>query len=182
MQAALRDNQRRGDKLALFWALYGIFKKEFWIGGACRGLADVLLVILPYTLRYLIQFATDSYVAHRSNKDGPPVWHGIAYLAGIITMLTLQTFAHNHYMYLLGVIGGQSRAILTSAIFDKSMRVMGRKAAYKPSEKASKTKGDDDWSTGNLTGLLSVDCARIGVRISSSQSHLLESAILFVGA
>ena len=183
MQAALRENHRRRDKLALFWALYSIFKKEFWIGGACRGLADVLLVLLPYTLKYLIQFATDSYIANLPNKDGPPLWHGMAYLAGIVAMLTLQTFAHNHYMHLLGAIGGQSRAILTSAIFNKSMRVMGRKKTStgvdrkrnnKPSKKEPEKKQDENWSASDLTGLLSVDCARIAVSVNSTTPQLPE--------
>lgn len=153
------------------------------IGGICRGLADILLVVTPYTLRYLIQFVMDSWVAGQAHRDGPPVWHGIAYLAGIIAMLTIQTFAHNHYMYLLGVIGGQSRAVLTSAIFDKSMRVMGRGRAAAVEDhtsvsdtpkKASNEEEKEDWSTGQLTSLLSVDCARIAQ--AASGLHLLWTA------
>ena len=109
VQDAFKVNCQRGDKFALFWALYGVFSREFWIGGVCRGLADVLLVTTPYTLRYLIQFAIDSYVANLADKDGPPIWHGIAYLAGIVAMLAIQTFAHNHYMYLLGYRWSVSR-------------------------------------------------------------------------
>ncbi|KAI4113858.1 MAG: hypothetical protein LQ345_005249, partial [Seirophora villosa] len=190
---ALRANHQRGDRSALFWALYGVFKREFWIGGLCRGVADVLLVTLPYTLRYLIQFAMDSYQANLAHKDGPPMWQGVAYLAGIVTMLAIQTLAHNHYMYVLGVIGGQSRAVLTSAIFDKSMRVIGRgragaeekekPAGQDPAKKKKKSKScqkkaKDDLSTGHLTGLLSVDCARIAQ--AASGVHLLWTAPLSI--
>ncbi len=143
----------------------------------------MLLVITPYTLRYLIQFVMDSWVAGLADQDGPPIWHGIAYLTGIIVMLTIQTFAHNHYMYLLGVIGGQSRAVLTSAIFDKSMRVIGRGTAAAVDNQASdddapkqssKEEKKEDWSTGHLTGLLSVDCARIAQ--AASGTHILWTA------
>ena len=182
-QDAFKANCIRGDKFALFWALYGVFKKEFLIGGVCRGLADILLVVTPYSLRYLIQFVMDSWAAGHAHRDGPPVWHGIAFLAGIITMLTIQTFAHNHYMYLLGVIGGQSRAVLTSVIFDKSMRVMGRGRAAAMEDQASvsdapnkadKEEEKEDWSSGQLTGLLSVDCARISQ--TTSGLHMLWTA------
>lgn len=177
----------------MFWALYGAFKREFWIGGLCRGVADVLLVTLPYTLRYLIQFAMDSYEANIAHQNSPPIWHGIAYLAGIVAMLAIQTLAHNHYMYLLGVVGGQSRAVLTAAIFDKSVRVIGRvrvakedkensasqdAAKKKKNNKSPKEKAKDDRSTGHLTGLLSVDCARIAQ--TASGIHLLWTAPLSI--
>ena len=106
-------------------------------------------------------------------------------MAGIVAMLAIQTFAHNHYMYLLGVIGGQSRAILTSAMFDKSMRVMGRGRAIAVENQESdddapkqstKAKEKEDWSTGHLTGLLSVDCARIAQ--AASGIHILWTAPL----
>jgi len=149
--------------------------------------ADVLLVVTPYTLRYLIQFAIDSYVANATDHDGPPLWHGIAYLAGIVAMLIIQSFAHNHYMFMLGVIGGQCRAVLVSAIFEKSMRVMGRgnaNAAGKESginEKSSEStsgqnKGDEVWSSGQLTSFLSVDCARVGQ--TASAIHIVWTAPL----
>lgn len=121
------------------------------------------------------------------------MWQGVAYLAGIVTMLAIQTLAHNHYMYVLGVIGGQSRAVLTSAIFDKSMRVIGRgragaeekekPAGQDPAKKKKKSKScqkkaKDDLSTGHLTGLLSVDCARIAQ--AASGVHLLWTAPLSI--
>lgn len=203
MQEVFKEKHKGGDKFALFWALYRVFRTDFLIGGICRGIADVLLVIIPYTLRYLIQFAIDSYVAGLTHKNGPPLWHGIAYLAGIVVMLAIQTFCHNHYMFLLGVIGGQARAVLTSAIFDKSMRVMGRnkvteieehewddeeestskhsaekKTRNKKKSKAQKKKKEkkEEWSTGHLTGLLSVDCARIAQ--TASGLHILWTAPL----
>jgi ATP-binding cassette, subfamily C (CFTR/MRP), member 1 len=174
VQAVFETNVQRRYKFALFWALYEVFKREFWIGGVCRGLSDVLLVTTPYTLRYLIQFAIDSYIAHHSGQDGPPLWHGLAYLVGIICMLIIQSFTHNHYMWLLGVIGGQARSVLTSAIFDKSMKVMGKGKPVdhdesndeEPNEKEDskhplKQKKQEEWTTSQLTSLLSVDCSRI---------------------
>ena len=170
VQEAFKRNSKFGNKSALFSALYSVFKRDFLIGGVCRGVADILLVLTPYTLRYLIKFAEQSYVAGREGTKGPPVWHGIAYLAAVIIMLSIQTLAHNYYWYLLGVIGGESRAVLTAAIFDKAMRIEGRRRGalvngHQPDENnvKHKNRSEDvgDSSTGHLTNLLSVDCARV---------------------
>ncbi|ORY13587.1 hypothetical protein BCR34DRAFT_599760 [Clohesyomyces aquaticus] len=189
VQEIFKSNVQKRYKFALFWALYEVFKKEFWIGGICRGLADVLLVTTPYTLRYLIQFAIDSYTAHHTNREGPPLWHGLAYLIGIIAMLIIQSFTHNHYMYLLGVIGGQARAVLTAAIFDKAMKVMGKGVPVehedsdqdgygetKNGKPPVEGKHNEDWSASQLTGFLSVDCSRIAQ--TSSALHILWTAPL----
>ena len=166
VQEAFQRNSKSGNKSALFSALYSVFKRDFLIGGVCRGLADILLVLTPYTLRYLIKFAEQSYVAGREGTKGPPVSHGIAYLAAVIIMLSIQTLAHNYYWYLLGVIGGESRAVLTAAIFDKAMRVEGRRRGeivngQQPNKNNVKSEDVEHSSTGHLTNLLSVDCARV---------------------
>ena len=182
VQSSFDMNVRAGCKHALFWALYEVFKKEFWIGGMCRGMADILLVVTPHTLRYLIQFSTDAYVAHLSNKSGPPLWHGIAYLCSIIAMLVIQSLTHNHYMYLLGVIGGQSRAIMTSAIFNKSVRVLDKgkpldqDVTYERAGQESQEAEHEDYTTSLLAGFLSFDCARIAQ--TASAIHILWTAPL----
>ena len=181
VQEAFQRNCKSGNKSALRSALFSEFKREFIVGGVCRGLADVLLVLTPYTLRYLIKFADDSYVAGREHTKGPPVWQGIAYLAAVIIMLSVQTLAHNYYWYLLGVIGGESRAVLTAAIFDKAMRVEGRGRAatvksQQPNNKGSKDINDS--STGHLTNLLSVDCARVAQ--GAPRIHFLWTAPLSI--
>jgi ATP-binding cassette subfamily C (CFTR/MRP) protein 1 len=182
VQSSLDRNIQARYKHALFWALYEVFKKQFWIGGICRGIADILLVITPYTLRYLIQFSVDAYVAHLNNKPGPPLWHGVAYLCSIIAMLVVQSLTHNHYMYLLGVIGGQSRAIMTSAIFNKSVRVLDKgkpldqDAQYERGGQATQETDHEDYTASVLTGFLSSDCARIAQ--TASALHILWTAPL----
>ncbi|KAF2820855.1 P-loop containing nucleoside triphosphate hydrolase protein [Ophiobolus disseminans] len=176
VQNSFDNNIRTGRKHALFWALYGVFKKEFWMGGICRGMADILLVVTPYTLRYLIQFSMDAYVAHLSNKPGPPLWHGIAYLSGIITMLVIQSLTHNHYMYLLGVIGGQSRAILTSAIFNKSVRVLEKGKPLERDGQEGQETDNEDYTSSLVAGFISFDCARISQ--TASAIHILWTAPL----
>ena len=187
VQEALQRKCRSSSKSALASALFNVFKKEFITGGVCRGLADVLLVLTPYTLRYVIKFAEDSYVAGREHTKGPPVWQGIAYLTAVIIMLSVQTLAHNYYWYLLGVVGGECRAVLTAAIFEKAMRVEGRgRAATVKSQQLNGnnlkhhkgSKDIDHSSTGRLTNLLSVDCARVAQ--GAPRIHFLWTAPLSI--
>jgi hypothetical protein len=153
--------------------------------------ADVLLVTTPYTLRYLIQFTMDAHAAGLGGDAGPPVAQGIGLLVGIAAMLLVQTLAHNHFMFLLGTIGGQSRAVLVSAIFDKAMRISGRGSPDDVSEpgkggkgqKGGDGKGGDgkgadgkEHTLGGLTNFMSVDCARIDR--STTAIHMLWTAPL----
>ncbi|RYP20942.1 hypothetical protein DL765_002479 [Monosporascus sp. GIB2] len=182
------SNQERGDKFPLWWALYDTFKREFWIAGVCRGLADILLVTTPYTLRFLIQHVMDSYQAGLEGLPVPPLAHGIGLLVGVAAMLLIQTLAHNQFMFLMGVIGGQSRSMLVSAIFGKSMHTRGRGSSApgtgtqgvkeapgsavsaESNQKDSSTADDPtthkrldakEHSIGHLTNFMSVDCNRI---------------------
>lgn len=188
VQSRFASNLDSGQRFPLWWALYDTFKRELWIAGLCRGLADVLLVTAPYTLRFLIQHVMDSYQEGLQGKTGPPLAHGIGLLVGVAVMLLVQTLAHNQFMFLMGVMGGECRAVLTSAIFNKSMRIRGRGVSSSKNrtgevEKASKearstesnksnyptvsdpttskkTEKEDD-SIGYLTNFMSVDCNRI---------------------
>lgn len=186
VQNEFRARCAAGDKNPLWGALFSAFKAEFYIGGVCRGTADCLLVLVPFLSRYLIQFTIDSYIAHISNDDGPPVKVGIGYLAGLVAMLTTQSLAHNHYMYLMSVIGGRTRAILSSSIFEKSGSIHERakrttqsssggpngseesRFAEKPTRKNKKaSQKDQDHTAGHITNLISVDCSRIAQTVSA---------------
>ncbi|KAH9905494.1 P-loop containing nucleoside triphosphate hydrolase protein [Xylariomycetidae sp. FL2044] len=150
-------HRERDAKFPVWWALYDTFKREFWIGGACRGVADVLLVVIPYTLRYLIQFVMDAYQAGLENRGGPPIVKGIGLLAGIAAMLLVQTLSHNQFMYTLGAIGGESRAALVSMIFDKSLQITGRGI----SQDVKGENNQNNPTVDHLTSLVSVDCNRV---------------------
>jgi hypothetical protein len=181
VQESFKARCAAGEKNPLWGALFSAFRNEFYIGGVCRGIADCLLVMVPFLSRYLIQFTIDSYVARFSDKAGPPVTEGIAYLAGLVVMLTAQSLAHNHYMYLMSVIGGRARAVLCSSIFEKSGNIQEKtdelqSLASDPSgnEKPSlskqprtKKEADQDHTPGHIVNLISVDCSRIAQTVSA---------------
>lgn len=126
VSAAFKKGVEAGYKAPLFWALYSTFKAEFLFGGLCRLVSDLFVVGSPYTLRYLIQFALESYYANFEGVEPPPVSHGYGLVFGIICMQVIQSFCTNHFFYNGHMVGGQTRAVLITAIFNKSLRISGR--------------------------------------------------------
>jgi ATP-binding cassette subfamily C (CFTR/MRP) protein 1 len=129
LQASFKMRMERGDRYPLIWALHETFKFEFWIGGSCQFFANILQVVSPYTLRYLIQFATDAYAAQRAGQPPPHIGRGIGLVIGITVMQMLQSLGTNHFIYRGMMVGGQSRAVLISVIFEKAMSISGRAKA-----------------------------------------------------
>jgi ATP-binding cassette subfamily C (CFTR/MRP) protein 1 len=109
--------------------MHETFKKEFWIGGFCNLGATVLGVISPFTLRYLISFATQAYYAQHSRAPAPPIGRGIGLVIAITIMQMLQSLGTNHFIYRGQIVGAQTRGVLTNLIFEKAMRISGRARA-----------------------------------------------------
>ena len=121
----------RGDRYPLFWAMYETFRREFWIGGISQFFASIFQVMSPYTLRYLIAFATEAYLSHRDpiHHRPPPIGRGIGLTFAVTAMQIFQTLGTNHFIYRGMIVGAQSRAVLISIIFEKAMRISGRAKA-----------------------------------------------------
>lgn len=138
---------------------------------------------MSFVSRFLIQFVIDSYIAHLRDEVGPPLSYGVGYLAAMVIMLVIQSFAHNHYMYLMSVIGGRSRAILVSAIFEKSANVR-RLGNSVPAAKIQKKRAVPDnqdryHMSGHIIDLVTVHCSRIDKTVSAI--HMLWTAPLSLG-
>jgi ABC-type multidrug transport system fused ATPase/permease subunit len=145
LQASFKKRVARGDRYPLLWALHETFQKEFWIGGICQFFSNILQVISPYTLRYLIQFANDAYSAQHAGKPIPHIGNGIGLVIGITFMQMCQSLGTNHFIYRGMMVGGQSRAVLISVIFEKAMSISGRaKAGGKSIEDGEEKKVEDD--------------------------------------
>ncbi|KAK3952146.1 P-loop containing nucleoside triphosphate hydrolase protein [Pseudoneurospora amorphoporcata] len=189
MRESYKRRVEKGEKYPLLWALHETFFWEFWIGGMCQLAASVLQVMSPFTLRYLIQFATDAWVANHSGAPPPGIGAGLGLVFGVTAMQILQSLCINHFIYRGMLIGGMARASLISLIYEKSMLISGRakaggadapdvpaaKAAAekdaKKEKKKNKKKGkkgqadvDGDgagWGNGRIINLMSVDTYRI---------------------
>ncbi|RFU34609.1 hypothetical protein B7463_g1692, partial [Scytalidium lignicola] len=129
LQASFKMRVERGDKYPLLWAMHETFKFEFWVGGFCQFFANLFQVISPYTLRYLIQFATDAYIAQQGGLPPPHIGRGLGLVFGITIMQMCQSLGTNHFIYRGMMVGGQSRSVLISLIFEKSMSISGRAKA-----------------------------------------------------
>ncbi|TVY33255.1 Multidrug resistance protein [Lachnellula subtilissima] len=144
LQASFKKRVARGDKYPLLFALHETFKTEFWIGGTCQFFANIFQVVSPYTLRYLIQFADDAYVAQKEGKPVPHIGNGIGLVIGITFMQMCQSLGTNHFIYRGMMVGGQSRAVLISVIFEKAMSISGRaKAGGRAIEEGKETKVEE---------------------------------------
>ena len=118
-----------GDKYPLLWALHETYLWEFWLGGFCHLVSALLQVVAPFTLRFLIQFATDAWFASTKGTPSPPIGRGLGLVFGITAMQIVQSLCTNHFIYRGMVVGGMARASLISMIYEKSMVITGRAKA-----------------------------------------------------
>ena len=86
-------------------------------------------MISPFTLRYLISFATEAYYAQQYHSPAPSIGRGIGLVIAITVMQMLQSLGTSHYIYRGQIVGGQTRGVLTNLIFEKAMRISGRARA-----------------------------------------------------
>lgn len=129
LTASFKKRVARGDKYPLVWAMHETFKFEFWVGGCCQLFASIFQVMSPFTLRYLISFANQAYSASALHIAKPNIAHGVGLVIGITLMQMLQSLGTNHFIYRGQMVGGQSRAVLITAIFEKAMKISGRAKA-----------------------------------------------------
>ena len=147
LHASFQKRVARGDKYPLLWAVHETFKYEFWLGGICNLFSNILQVLSPFTLRYLISFASSAYLAQHNHTKAPHIANGIGLVIGITCMQLLQSMGTNHFIYRGQMVGAQTRGVLITAIFEKAMKLSGRaKAGGKAVE------GERDASADDMTG------------------------------
>jgi ATP-binding cassette, subfamily C (CFTR/MRP), member 1 len=142
MVASFKRRVAAGERNPLIFALHETFKFEFWLGGFCQLSSSIFQVLSPFTTRYLIQFASDAYIAQRTGRPAPNIGKGIGIVLAITFMQICQSLGTNQFIYHGMMIGGQARAVLINAIFDKSLKISGRAKA------GGKAVGDEKTSNG----------------------------------
>jgi ATP-binding cassette subfamily C (CFTR/MRP) protein 1 len=167
MKESFQRRVANGDKYPLLWAMHETFFKEFWLGGLFQLSSSILQVMSPFTLRYLIQFSTDAYIASSQGLPAPHIGAGIGLVLGVTAMQILQSLGTNHFIYRGMLIGGMNRASLISLIYEKSMVISGRakaggaelpdipaaKVVEKESEKKGKGKGGEKGAPEGQAGV-----------------------------
>jgi ATP-binding cassette, subfamily C (CFTR/MRP), member 1 len=142
LMASFKRRVAAGERYPLIFAMHETFKGEFWFGGMCNLASSVFQVLSPFLTRYLIQFANDAYDAQRSQRPAPNIGKGIGIVIAITFLQICQSLGTNQFIYHGMMIGGQARAVLINAIFDKSMKISGRAKA------GGKAIGDEQTSNG----------------------------------
>ncbi|KAI0925971.1 hypothetical protein AcV5_008554 [Taiwanofungus camphoratus] len=141
-----KDGRKR-PSLAL--ALNDSVKWWFWSGGFMKLVADISSVLSPLVVKALINFATESYSAHRSgqNEDVPPVGRGVGLAIGLLLMQVLTSFCTHHFFYRATSTGVLLRGGLITAIYDRSLRLT--------------TRARSTLTNGKLVNHISTDVSRI---------------------
>ncbi|KAI5779576.1 P-loop containing nucleoside triphosphate hydrolase protein [Geopyxis carbonaria] len=200
LQASFTERKNRGDKNPLLFSLNEVFFKEFWLAGACRLVADILLVINPFLLRFLIAFAVESYRASAGGYPGPPIGRGVGLAVGIAVIQGVTSVTVSQFIYRSMMVGGQARAGLIAMTFDKSLKISGRAKAggdaaqaFTLAEQQKKNQGDSNekkgkkekksakkegeggaWSNGRVVNLMGTDSYRVDQ--AASWFHIIWTA------
>lgn len=150
LNASFKKRRAKGQKYPLLKAMHETYFVEFWVGGACQLSSSILQVMSPFTLRYLIQFATDAYVAETTGQPRPSIGRGLGLVFGVTGMQMLQSLCTNHFIYRGMLIGGMARADLINLIYEKSMVLSARaKAGGKAITDTPENENTDNEKPGN---------------------------------
>ena len=129
LQVSFNKRVARGDKYPLLWSMHETFKTEFTIGGLCGLTSSIFQVISPFTLRFLITFATEAYYAQHNGTPAPGIGRGVGLVLAVTIMQMIQSLATSHFIYRGMLVGGQVRGVLIAVIFEKATKLSGRAKA-----------------------------------------------------
>ncbi|KAI0268425.1 ABC transporter [Russula aff. rugulosa BPL654] len=132
---------------SLTWAMNDAIKWWFWSGGVLKVIGDTAQITSPLILKYLIKFATDSYVAHREGIPAPGIGRGIGFAIALVILQLIGSLCQHHFFYRSTSTGVLLRGGLITAIYSRSLRLTTRARATLPN--------------GRLVNHISTDVSRI---------------------
>lgn len=174
LQTSFEKRVSQNQKNPLLWAIYDTFRHDILLSATCRMLADLFVVFAPFTLRYLLIFVQDSYDTGTDVSSSPTIGKGIGLVVGITVMQVLQSLTNCHFQYRSMLVGGQTRSVLISAIFTKSMKLSNRAKTQgtivslkkplidgKRKKRQAKKDQQDAWTDARIVNVMSNDTQRI---------------------
>jgi ATP-binding cassette subfamily C (CFTR/MRP) protein 1 len=99
LKASFRENHQEGSKRPLIKAIFQTFRTDIVIGAVASLLSSVLLVLVPFVVKFIILFSAHAYEAHKLGTKGPPIGHGVGLVIGISLMQILGSIGMNHFFY-----------------------------------------------------------------------------------
>ncbi|KAF2262036.1 ABC multidrug transporter [Lojkania enalia] len=112
-------NSRR--KQVILWVLYRTFRKELVLGGVLQLFSTTSQIVAPYILRYIIECSTEANIAGKKRLRSINIGRGVGLVCLLVAVQSIQCLVTSHMLYISTMIGAESRAILTSKIFDKAL-------------------------------------------------------------
>lgn len=167
------------------------FRTDLVIGGTAAFVANVSQVLIPFVMKYIINFAVREYYAESRGVSAPAIGEGVGLVLAMVIMQIMSSIGNNHFFYRGMILGGQLRSALISLIFDKAMSISGRAKAGRsplaPPQEGVKPESDEEkehyqhqlqtdgnekemkkgakpaegWNNGRIVNLMSVDTYRI---------------------
>ncbi|KAI8318339.1 hypothetical protein GQ54DRAFT_341905 [Martensiomyces pterosporus] len=128
---------------SLLRALWKTLGPPYLLAGFFKLIQDVLQFTQPVLLSRLIGF-----VASYASDSPQPVSYGYFYAASMLVLQLIQTIFLHQYFQLGMATGMKAKSSLTTAIYKKALRL------------SNDTR--QEYTTGNITTLFSVDVERIG--------------------
>lgn len=153
-------------KPSLVYAMNDSVKWWFWSSGLLKVIGDTAQVTSPLVVKVrhlhlfslqpslmfcstqaLINFATQSYAAHRLGQPAPPIGKGIGLAFGLFLMQIVGSLCQHHFFYRSTSTGVLLRAGLITAIYSRALRLTSRARSSLPN--------------GKLVNHISTDVSRI---------------------
>ncbi|KAF8519129.1 ABC transporter [Hysterangium stoloniferum] len=98
----------------------------FWSAGILKVIGDTSQVTSPLVVKAIINFATESFTAHRSGKQAPPVGKGIGLAFGLLFLQLLTSACTHQFFYRSASTGVLIRGGLIHAVYSRSLRLTSR--------------------------------------------------------
>ncbi len=144
------------DQRSLKMAVWRTFRAEFILGGLYKLINDVLVFAGPLILNLLIQFiSTPEW----------PLWYGVLFAVGIFVASMIQTAAVNTYFFRMYRVGMRARGAMVAVVYKKAFDISN--------------EGRQDYTTGEITNLMSVDSSRL--QNLTPYLHMVWSSFLQIG-
>ncbi|KAI8801573.1 P-loop containing nucleoside triphosphate hydrolase protein [Cladochytrium replicatum] len=131
---------------ALVRILILMFAKFLYIG-LIKLFSDICNAMGPILLKYLISYVSESQAAYVAGREPPPPWRGYVLATGMFVLAMCASTSFSQFFVQAGGAGIAARAMLTSVIHRKAMKLSGKERL--------------EFNTGKITNMVSSDLSRI---------------------
>ncbi|PPQ64144.1 hypothetical protein CVT24_008774 [Panaeolus cyanescens] len=113
-------------KASLVWAMNDSVKWWFWSGGLLKVVGDTAQVTSPLVVKAIINFASESFIGHRTGQPVPPIGKGIGLTFALLVLQVIASLCTHHFFYRSTSAGVLLRGGLITAIYMRSLRLTSR--------------------------------------------------------